>query len=142
VEALVVECGSADMAGERLHRTKGWVSQRRALLKLDPELQAALRRGELAIREARALAQVPLEQQVARWRATLDKHDSSNNPPPTTGKPAPSQSRVIATAVAKFDSQPDLLADALRTYLGHDGVKRLLVMLQSEPASNGEATTR
>ena len=36
-------------------------------------------------------------------------------------KPAPSRSRVIATALAKFDSQPDLLADALRSYLGNDG---------------------
>ena len=141
VEALVAECGSADMAGERLHRTKGWVSQRRALLKLDPELQTALRRGELAIREARALAQVPLEQQVARWRATLDKRDSPDEPTPSADKPAPSRSRVIATAVAKFERQPGLLADALRAYLGHDGVKRLLVMLQSEPASNGEAAT-
>ena len=68
VEALVLECGRADLAGERLHRTEGWVSQRRALLKLAPELQTALRRGELAIREARSLARVPLEQQVARWR--------------------------------------------------------------------------
>ncbi len=45
VEALVAECGRADLAGQRLHRTESWVSQRRALLKLAPELQTALRRG-------------------------------------------------------------------------------------------------
>ena len=32
VEALVTECGRADEAAKRLHKTEGWVSQRRALL--------------------------------------------------------------------------------------------------------------
>ncbi|KAA1244115.1 peptide transporter, partial [Mycobacterium simiae] len=91
VEALVAECGRADLAGQRLHRTEGWVSQRRALLKLAPELQTALRRGELAIREARSLARVPLEQQVARWRAAQDKQSGDNPPPPDASKPAPSR---------------------------------------------------
>lgn len=140
VEALVAECGSADLAGERLHRTKGWVSQRRALLKLAPELQTALRRGELAIREARSLAQVPLEQQVARWRASLDKQDSNNGRSPDAPTPEPSRSRVIATALAKFDTDPDLLADALRSYLGHDGLVRLVAALQSQ-VGDAAATT-
>lgn len=131
VEALVVECGRADAAGQRLHRTEGWVSQRRALLKLAPELQSALRRGELAIREARSLARVPLEQQVARWRATLDKHHTSDDKP-STPTPAPSRSRILTSALKKFDSQPDLLVDALRTCLGHDGIQRLALALQSE----------
>jgi ParB family chromosome partitioning protein len=54
VGALVLECGRADVAAERLRKTPAWVSQRRALLELAPELQTALRRGELAIREPRA----------------------------------------------------------------------------------------
>jgi ParB family transcriptional regulator, chromosome partitioning protein len=132
VEALVAECGRADMAGQRLHRTEGWVSQRRALLKLAPELQSALRRGELAIREARSLARVPLEQQVARWRATLDKHHTPDDQSAPTPTPAPSRSRTLTSALNKFDSQPDLLVDALRTCLGHDGIRRLAVVLQSE----------
>jgi ParB family transcriptional regulator, chromosome partitioning protein len=132
VEALVAECGRADVAGQRLHRTEGWVSQRRALLKLAPELQSALRRGELAIRHARSLARVPLEQQVARWRATLDKHHDPDDNPSATPTPAPSPSRALTSAVNKFDSQPDLLVDALRTCLGHDGIRRLAVALQSE----------
>ncbi|EUA09675.1 parB-like nuclease domain protein [Mycobacterium kansasii 662] len=129
VEALVAECGRADLAGQRLHRTEGWVSQRRALLKLAPELQTALRRGELAIREARSLARVPLEQQVARWRAAQDKQQSNDKPTGDPPTPAPSRSRVITTALSKFDSQPNLLADALREYLGTDGVDRLLNLL-------------
>ena len=73
VEALVQECGQADDAADRLRKTPAWVSQRRALLELAPELQTALRRGELAIREARTLARVPREEQVARWQAALDR---------------------------------------------------------------------
>ena len=61
--------GSADLAAEHLRKSKTWVSQRRALLNLAPELQEATGRGDLAIREARTLARVPLEQQVARWNA-------------------------------------------------------------------------
>ena len=61
VEALVSECGTAEEAAKRLHGTGGWVSQRRALLTLAPQLQTALRGGELAIREARQLARIPLE---------------------------------------------------------------------------------
>ena len=86
VEALVAECGRADEAAARLHRTAAWVSQRRALLKLAPELQSALRRGELAIREARQLAKVPLAEQVARWQATLDRN---NDPDQDSGKRRP-----------------------------------------------------
>jgi ParB family chromosome partitioning protein len=129
VDALVAECGRADEAAKRLKKTAGWVSQRRALLALAPELQTALRRGELAIREARSLAQVPLEQQVVRWRASMDKKDrpgeGSGN-----GKPRqPSRSKVLGTALDQFDVKPELLADALLTYLGEDGVNRLAGLL-------------
>ena len=141
VEALVAECGRADVAGQRLHRTEGWVSQRRALLKLAPELQSALRRGELAIREARSLARVPLEQQVARWRATLDKHHTPDDQSAPTPTPAPSRSRTLTSALNKFDSQPDLLVDALRTCLGHDGIRRLALTLQSELTDAAPAPT-
>ncbi|KPN46202.1 ParB/RepB/Spo0J family partition protein [Mycobacterium intracellulare] len=132
VEALVTECGRADLAAQRLRKTDGWVSQRRALLKLAPELQTALRRGELAIREARSLARVPLEQQVARWRAALDKQESNNSTPSDTPAPAPSRSRMISAALAKFDAHPNLLVDALRACLGPEGIRRLAVTLQPE----------
>ena len=131
VAALVTECGRADEAAKRLHKTEGWVSQRRALLSLAPELQTALRRGELAIREARALARVPLERQVARWRATLDRQDA-NDAGEGSGADknrAPSRSRVISSALGEFATKPEVLADALHTYLGTDGVKTLLTLL-------------
>lgn len=134
VEALVQECGRADEAATRLRRTEAWVSQRRALLKLAPELQTALRRGELAIREARNLARVPLEQQVARWQAALAKQDDSANGRPSGPRP-PSPSRIFAKALSEFTSRPHLLADALRSQLGPDGVQTLLAVLAEQPAA-------
>jgi len=41
------------------------------------------------------------------------------------------RSRVIASAIAEFDTNPDQLAHALRTYLGADGVVTLMAQLRS-----------
>lgn len=135
VESLALECGSAVEAANRLRKTQAWVSQRRALLDLAPQLQTALRRGELAIREARSLARVPLEHQVARWQAAQEKKNDNpaHNDPPEQHSPA--ASRVIAKALSQFNSQPQLLADVLRTHLGPDGVKTLLALLAEAPAT-------
>jgi ParB family chromosome partitioning protein len=135
VESLVQECGNAVDAAERLRKTPAWVSQRRALLQLAPELQTALRRGELAIREARQLARVPLEQQVARWQAAQDKKNDDSHENGTPDKRPPSPSRVIVTALREFDSKPHLLADALRSHLGPGGIKTLLAALADEAAA-------
>ena len=135
MESLVTECGSAVDAANRLRKTQAWVSQRRALLALAPQLQTALRRGELAIREARTLARVPLEQQVVRWQAAQDKKNDNRERNDISGKRSPSPSRIIARALHEFPSKPQLLADALRTHLGPDGVKALLVVLADEPAT-------
>jgi ParB family transcriptional regulator, chromosome partitioning protein len=135
VAALVQECGSGLEAATRLRKTQAWVSQRRALLELAPQLQTALRRGELAIREARSLARVPLEQQVARWQAAQEKKDDdgAHHGPSDTGPPSPS--RIFAKALREFNSQPQLLADALHTQLGPDGVKTLVAVLTEQPAA-------
>ena len=134
VGALVLECGRADLAAERLRKTPAWVSQRRALLELAPELQTALRRGELAIREARNLARVPREEQVARWQAALDREGNAGEGS-GSGTRAPSRARVIADALGAFDSKPDALADALHSYLGSDGVHRLMALLTQRAAA-------
>ncbi len=129
------ECGGGREAANRLRKTEAWVSQRRALLSLAPELQTALRRGELAIREARSLARVPLEQQVVRWRAAQDKKNDDAERNGTPDKRPPSPSRIIATALREFPAKPQLLAEVLRTHLGPDGVKTLLAALADEPAT-------
>jgi ParB family chromosome partitioning protein len=78
------------------------------------------------------LARVPLEQQVARWQAAQDRKDDDAEGNGNADKRPPSASRVIASALKDFDSKPHLLADALRSQLGPDGVKTLLAALAGE----------
>jgi ParB family chromosome partitioning protein len=129
VEALVQECGQGIDAAARLRKTPAWVSQRRALLALAPELQTALRRGELAIREARNLARVPREEQVARWQATLDKQGQKRDADDGPSENRIPPSRIVAKALREFDHNPEGLADALHGYLGSTGVHKLLALL-------------
>lgn len=132
VELMVAEFGSADAAAAKLGRSKGWVSQRRSLLKLAPELQAALRAGDLAIRHARSLSKVPLEEQVSAWAATQNEAardpepsaeptqaQPSNPEPPTASKPAKEVEPAdkVVSALKKLDVDPAVLAAAvLRHY--------------------------
>jgi ParB family chromosome partitioning protein len=141
VEALARECGSADAAAARLRRTKGWVSQRRALLHLAPELQAALRQGELAIRVARSIARLPTEDQVAAWLGAQQDPDVGEQRPAPRPRAEPRPlggTRIVTRALRKFDSEPQLLAEALRRYLGEDGVETLMNALDQMRCADHE----
>jgi ParB family transcriptional regulator, chromosome partitioning protein len=140
VERLVQEFGSADAAAEHLRKSKTWVSHRRALLNLAPALQEATRRGDLAIREARSLARVPLEQQVVRWNTARDRNKSNgaakheagegSGEPESRGEPAVPPLRSVTRALRKFDAEPNALAVALRDQLGETGAKTLVTHLR------------
>lgn len=137
VESLVQESGSADAAAKLLRKSKTWVSQRRDLLKLAPELQEATRRSDLAIREARNLARLPREEQIAKWNATLDKRNDpagEGSGPATADTPKesgePSNTRGVTRALKKFDAEPSALALALREQLGESGTKTLVAALR------------
>ncbi|MEU9025917.1 ParB/RepB/Spo0J family partition protein [Actinomadura sp. NPDC048394] len=69
VEAMVQECGSAGAAAKQFKRHESWVSQRRALLKLTPELQEQVRAGSLPVRLARSIAIKPATEQEPALRA-------------------------------------------------------------------------
>ncbi|WP_396932150.1 ParB/RepB/Spo0J family partition protein [Mycolicibacterium sp.] len=142
VERLVAEFGSADGAAEHLHKSKTWVSQRRALLKLAPEIQEATRRGDLAIREARSLASVPVEQQVRRWNAAKDRSQPAGDgaatsaeagegsAPPAGDHEAPQSLRAITRAIRNFEVDSHALAVALHAHLGEAGAKVLVSQLK------------
>jgi ParB family transcriptional regulator, chromosome partitioning protein len=68
VEAMVAECGTAQAAAQAFRRTEGWISQRRALLRLTPELQDKVGSGELPVRIARSIASLPPANQAEAWR--------------------------------------------------------------------------
>lgn len=139
VELMVVEFGSADAAATKLGRSKGWVSQRRALLKLAPELQAALRAGDLAIRHARSLAKVPLEEQVAAWEAAqnpdTDTSAADSGPAdaqPNTDRDEPEGSEStdpadkVAQALKKLAVDPAVLAAAVRRHYSNAEQRTLI----------------
>ncbi|MGW0022340.1 ParB/RepB/Spo0J family partition protein [Rhodococcus sp. NPDC003382] len=140
VELMVAEFGSADAAATKLGRSKGWVSQRRALLKLAPELQAALRAGDLAIRHARSLAKVPLEEQVAAWEAAQNPESDTSTADPgpadsqpnTPTKDDPDESAPIepadkvVQALKKLSVDPAVLAAAVRKHYSNDEQRALI----------------
>lgn len=133
VQVLVEECGRANLAAERLRKTKGWVSQRLALLQLAPELQSALRRGDLAIREARSLARVPHELQVRRWQAALEREQNKESHQPRDRRPSPS--RALTVALNRFNTEPRLLVTALREQLWESGIATLGELLKAEQST-------
>jgi ParB family chromosome partitioning protein len=120
IELMVNETGSANEAAERLGRSKGWVSQRRALLKLAPELQERLRAGELALRTARSLAKVPQAEQVAKWQAAQDKADQpagdsegGESEDEGTKPPSAASPKAAARALRRLRTDPATLASAV-----------------------------
>ncbi|WP_343709341.1 ParB N-terminal domain-containing protein [Mycobacterium sp.] len=138
VDRLVELYGSADIAADHLRKSKTWVSQRRALLGLAPDLQEATRRGDLAIREARNLARVPLEQQVARWNAGRGANSGGRADEGASEQGSAGRSsgrgghslRSVTKALRKFDSEPHALAAALREELGETGTRTLVSQLR------------
>lgn len=66
IDQLVREYGSTTLVARHLAKSDGYVSQRRSLLKLVPELQEALRRGDLSVERAREIARLTPDEQVAQ----------------------------------------------------------------------------
>lgn len=130
VELMVEEAGSATAVALRLKRSEGWVSQRRNLLKLAPELQESLRAGELVLRTARALANVPVEQQVARWKAAQEKADQPSDPEPEQEKPAPTPQAAVR-ALKRMRTDPVTLATAVFDVFSEDEIEQLVSALKS-----------
>ncbi|MDH6291887.1 ParB/RepB/Spo0J family partition protein [Rhodococcus opacus] len=135
VELLINECGTVDKASLKLNKSKAWISYRRSLLKLAPELQSALRKGEIAVRTARSLAQVPPEAQVQAWAAEQQREHKKPEPDPTPDPEnrMPARTPVTAAKVTRtfrrLGADPATLADALVDYLDADGLRTLIQAL-------------
>ncbi|MGH3802945.1 MAG: ParB/RepB/Spo0J family partition protein, partial [Pseudonocardiaceae bacterium] len=135
VELLINECRSVEKAALKLNKSKAWISYRRSLLKLAPELQTALRNGELAVRTARSLAQVPPEAQVQAWAAERQRGSKNTEPDPTpepenrTPAKAPVTAAKVTRTFRRMEADPVTLADALVDYLDADGLRTLIQAL-------------
>jgi ParB family chromosome partitioning protein len=73
IENMVTELGGADQVAAYYSKTKGWVSQQRKLLKLTPQLQDLVSRGEMPVRVARDIAGLPHQAQAAAWQDELNR---------------------------------------------------------------------
>ncbi|MGY4102018.1 ParB/RepB/Spo0J family partition protein [Nocardia sp. R16R-3T] len=140
VQALVEDCdGNGAAAGRQLGKSKMWVSQRLTLLKLAPELQAKLRAGELAVRDARELGRVPEPEQVARWAALLEKKLSGDDDSGgSRSEPQSIDAVKIAKTLKKWGAGTNVLASALYTHLDQDGVSDLIEQLNQISASSDQ----
>lgn len=68
VEAMVGEFnGSLDEAAAYWRKSKGWISQRRGLLRLIPDLQKLIVSGEMPVRVGRVICNVDPEAQWDAW---------------------------------------------------------------------------
>ena len=134
VGQLVDELGSANAAAERMGRSATWISQRRTLLELHPDLQAELRAGDLAIRDARELARIPKASQVQAWAAQAAKRQEQGsgqeerNQSPRQKDPTPASA---VRAIKRLHAEPAMLASALVEVLDDEQIDTILEALRS-----------
>jgi len=133
VERMVAECGSATAAASTWRKSEGWISQRRALLKLVPALQQLVARGEMPVRVARSIATLPASEQEAAWqqaqaqasgRDQVDDDpppDQADDPPRVPAQRAPSP-KAAGKMLARYKAVhgADAVAELLRDELDED----------------------
>ncbi len=144
VQLVVTAAGSGQAAAEHLQRSPGWVSQRLNLLKLAPELQAALRAGDIPLREVRTLHTLTAPGQIAVLRGFTavnpaqgdEDSDEGDQSRAENGKASPQRSdrpTAIARALRRIGDTPEKMAVTLRAELRPDEIA-LLVQHLCEPA--------
>lgn len=136
IELLVKEFGSADAVAVHYGRSKGWVSQRRSLLKLSAEVQALVRSGEIPVRKARELAAMPADSQLAEWEASkisppVPAAEPSRSKAPSAGKTAKESKPTATPAALPWDS-PAELADIIIDRVNKTNLAVLVKFLQVE----------
>ncbi|MCH9729724.1 MAG: ParB/RepB/Spo0J family partition protein [Actinomycetia bacterium] len=147
VEQMVHEFGGQEAAGKQLSKTKGWVSQRLALLRLALEIQNALRVGDLAVTVAREWGSMPEAEQLELWSAHQKEQlrkrrrvehrdrnrgsgpsESDDTDPASDELPRPMRSVTKALRQATHKDAGDA-AQALRDFLGEGTANRLRIDL-------------
>ena len=122
VQSMIAECGSGKTAAEQLGRTPAWVTQRLNLLKLIPEVQAALveddEESRLPLRVVRDWHTLDAPHQLAeltKWRRQLTAVNRAKLEP-VPEVPRQRVSRVTA-ALRRLGSSPAEIGAALRAEL-------------------------
>lgn len=141
VQLVVAAAGSGQAAAEHLQRSPGWISQRLNLLKLVPELQAALRAGDIPLRDVRNLHTLDHAGQLAALRRftavnrrNTDDPQGNEDQPKSTSTAQADRPTPTARAIRRLGGTPDKIAAALKAELTPDEVEQLVQHL-ADPAS-------
>ncbi|MEU9044580.1 MULTISPECIES: ParB/RepB/Spo0J family partition protein [unclassified Kitasatospora] len=81
IRTMVEELDGKAKVAEHYGKSPGWVTQQMYLLDLAPELQELVSSGELPLRETRALAKLPVHEQVEAWRARSAEREEEKAQP-------------------------------------------------------------
>ena len=153
VQLVVSAAGSGSAAAEQLQRSPGWISQRLNLLKLAPELQDALRSGEIPLREVRTLHTLTAPEQIAALhRFTAVNRSPGSDEGASAGQagaddaPAatphrPDRPTAVTRALRRIGGTPEKIAATLRAELPPDQIT-LLVQHLSGPAGPSNKSSR
>ncbi|MFJ4865983.1 ParB/RepB/Spo0J family partition protein [Streptomyces sp. NPDC088748] len=151
IEELKAELGTYDAVAKKLGKTAGWVSQRRRLHHLQPELRQALetRAPGMTIELARDLGKIKdREEQLKAWKVAERAAERSANP--ATGKqPKPKKASKVPAQGGSSDGVGSPLEDAtvkarreaclLAIAAGAGDLPRLFVIAAQAPADPDEA---
>ncbi|WP_143162629.1 ParB/RepB/Spo0J family partition protein [Couchioplanes caeruleus] len=131
VQQLLAELQSGNAVAELLERTPGWVSQRKNVLLLQPEVQEQMRtsgEARLSLEEVRkgkwhldSREEQLANLQAWRRRRGLINMDAEATPPPA---PRPRVSRVQA-AIQRLGKTPTAIAQTLRSELSAEQRREL-----------------
>lgn len=140
VDLLVKECGSGREAASQLGRTAPWVTYRTNLLRLERDVQDALRSGDLPQREVRQWHRLDAARQLAalaEWRRTSARRRRDDEQreqalgkgrepdrKATTTAVAPTE-RVVASALRRLGGSPSAIGQSLRGVLSADDRREL-----------------
>lgn len=94
IAVLVGEVGTQSAAADELRKTGAWVTQRLNLLKLVPDVQAAVRAGEIPVAEVRELHRATPAEQLAAlqaWRRKMADRERREQPGSEPAGPRPSR---------------------------------------------------
>jgi ParB family transcriptional regulator, chromosome partitioning protein len=136
VQSLVTECGTGKAAAEQLGRTAAWVVQRLNLLKLIPEVQAALidendetRLPLRAVRDWHVLDSAGQLDALTGWRKQFEEHGPEPAAEPDAERsergPRPRINRHAA-AIRRLGETPHQIAATLRDEMPKDELAALV----------------
>lgn len=151
IEELKTELGTYDAVAKKLGKTGGWVSQRRRLHHLQPEIRQALetRTPGMTIELARDLGKIKdRDQQLKAWHAAQHAADRAANPA-TAKQPKPKKISKVPAQGGSGDGPATPLEDTavkarreaclLTVVTGAGDLARLSIIAAQVPADPDEA---